>query len=87
MLLRRITDARNPCKDFLDIEDIYGDSAPKLRGRLCGDLKDFRLNSRSSSVALTLRIAELTADMPQKLGFEIWYQTKGMSMPLLELYR
>ena len=87
MLLRRTTDARDPCIDFLDIEDIYGDSAPKLRGRYCGDLKDLRLNSQSNSVALTVRIGELTAGMPKKVGFEIWYQTKGMSMPLLELYR
>ncbi len=76
-LRRDTTSSGIECLDYLDIDDIHEDEETERRARYCGDWTDIKISTRSNRMKISLQIGELTAGMPDEIGFQLIYQTKG----------
>ena len=76
------TDSAHPsgCLDHLDIYDFLGNDGEVLRGSYCGKRSNLEVITRSNNVTIRFQIGELSADMPDELGFVAEYETIGEYM-------
>ncbi|XP_072025436.1 uncharacterized protein [Amphiura filiformis] len=63
------------CLDHLDIYDFLNEDGEVLRGSYCGTRSGLEVITRSNNVTIRLMIGELSADMPDELGFVAEYET------------
>ena len=73
------------CHDQLDIMDYTQADGLTLRGSYCGTRSGLEVISRSNIVTIQYTIGDLTADMPNELGFVAEYETLSKYIDLIDV--